>query len=97
MWNREFIDAPVVTKQRQPTSTCQGVSDIVRFALGQYRMLYALLASCGPLRVEEALGLEIGKHISEDFRTFYIVQKAKAGEIQPYLKTINGEREIDLC
>jgi hypothetical protein len=60
-------------------------------------MLYALLSGCGPLRVGEALGLEIDKHISPDFRTLYIVQKAKCGEIQQYLKTKNGEREIDLC
>jgi len=44
-----------------------------------------------------ALGLEIGKHISEDFRSLYIVQKAKRGVIQPYLKTKNGAREVDLC
>jgi hypothetical protein len=50
-----------------------------------------------PLRAGEALGLEIDKHISEDFRTLYIVQKAKRGEIQPYLKTENGTREVDLC
>jgi ATP-dependent DNA helicase RecG len=60
-------------------------------------MLYALLAGCGPMRVGEALGLEIDKHISSDFRTLYIRQKAKRGLIQPYLKTQNGERDIDLC
>ena len=60
-------------------------------------MLYELLAGCGPLRVGEALGLEIEKHISKDFRTLTIVQKAKRGEIQPYLKTINGKRKVDLC
>jgi integrase len=43
------------------------------------------------------LGIEIGKHISEDFHTIYVVQKAKRGEIQPYLKTKNGERQVDLC
>jgi hypothetical protein len=43
------------------------------------------------------LGLEIGKHISADFRTLYVMQKAKRGEIQPYLKTKNGAREVDLC
>lgn len=96
-WNEEFIDAPLVKGQRQPTSTCAGVSDIVLFAFGQYRMLYALLAGCGPLRVGEALGLEIDKHISEDFRTLTIEQKAKRGLIQPYLKTVNGLRQIDLC
>ncbi len=96
-WNEEFIDAPLVKHQRQPSTTCAGMSDILLFARGQYQVLYALLAGCGPLRAGEALGLEIDKHISEDFRTLYIVQKAKRGEIQPYLKTKNGTREVDLC
>jgi len=60
-------------------------------------MLYALLAGCGPLRAGEALGIEIDKHISRDFRTLTISQKAKCGEIQPYLKTKNEERQVDLC
>jgi len=55
-----------------------------------------LLAGCGPLRAGEALGLEL-QHISSDFRTLSIVQKAKRGLLQPYLKTRNGEREVDLC
>lgn len=96
-WNGAYIDAPVVKDQRQPSSTCAGISDIVLFATGQERMLYALLAGCGPLRVGEALGLEIDKHISSDFRTLQIVQKAKRGEIQDHLKTINGNRLVDLC
>ena len=96
-WNEEFIDAPSINKQKQPTSDCAGISDILLYALGQYRVLYALLAGCGPMRAGEALGLEVGKHISEDFRTLYIRQKAKRGEIQQHLKTINGERDIDLC
>jgi len=51
----------------------------------------------GLLRAGEALGLEIGKHVSQDCRTLYIRQKAKRGIIQPYLKTQNGERDVDLC
>jgi hypothetical protein len=43
------------------------------------------------------MGLEIGKHMSKDYRTLYIRQKAKRGVIQPYLKTQNGVRDIDLC
>jgi hypothetical protein len=96
-WNEEFIDAPTVKHQRQPSTNKEGMESILREATGQYRALYALLAGCGPLRVGEALGLEIGKHISEDCRTFSIQQKAKRGKIQPYLKTENGEREVDLC
>ncbi len=96
-WNQEYIDAPLVKNQRQPSSTCAGISDILLLALGQYRILYALLAGCGPLRAGEALGLEVNKHISPDFHTLYVVQKAKRGEIQPYLKTTAGTREVDLC
>jgi len=43
------------------------------------------------------LGLEIDKHISSDFHTLTVTQKAKRGIIQPYLKTKNGIREVDLC
>lgn len=96
-WNHEYIDAPAVRNQRQPTTDCAGISNIILFATGQYRMLYALLAGCGPLRIGEALGLEIDKHISSDFRTLTIVQKVKCRRIQDYLKTAAGERQVDLC
>ncbi len=73
------------------------MTKILEKSTGQYRVLYALLAGCGPLPAGEALGLEVDKHISPDFRTLYIQQKAKRGEIQPYLKTKSGERQVDLC
>jgi hypothetical protein len=73
------------------------MTQILEKTTGQYRMLYALLAGCVPLRAGEALGLEIDKHISPDFRTLHIQQKAKRGVIQPYLKTKSGEREVDIC
>jgi len=63
---------------------------ILRAAEDDYRVLYALLAGCGPMRAGEALGLEIDKHISDDFRTLYVRQKAKRGKIQPYTKTQSG-------
>lgn len=96
-WNEEFIDAPLVKHQKQPSTDKKGMESILKEAAGRYRVLYALLAGCGPLRAGEALGLEIGKHISEDCRTLYIRQKAKRGDIQPYMKTQNGERDVDLC
>lgn len=98
-WKAEIIDAPRVVRsqQRQPTTDCAGLSDILFFASGQFRVLYALLAGCGPLRAGEALGLEIDKHISEDFRTLHVVQQAKRGEISGRLKTENGKRDVDLC
>jgi hypothetical protein len=96
-WNRKIIDAPPVRNQRQPSTDAEGISAIIKAATGQYRVLYTLLAGCGPMRAGETLGLEIGKHISGDCRTLYIRQKAKRGLIQPYLKTQNGERDVDLC
>ena len=79
-------------QQKQPSSDCAGISDILLYALGQYPVLYALLAGYGPTCAGEALGLEAGRHISEDLRTLYIRQKAKRGEIQQYLKTRNLAR-----
>jgi hypothetical protein len=106
-WNEEFIDAPVVKHQRQPSTDREGMEAILKEANEQYRVLYALLAGCGPMRAGEALGLEIDKHISEDCRTLYIRQKAKRGILQPYTKTrsgtevnLDGEyigRDVDLC
>ena len=98
-WKAEIIDAPRVVRsqQRQPTTECASLSDVLLFASGQFRVLYALLAGCGPLRAGEALGLEIDKHISEDFRTLHVVQQAKRGEISDHLKTENGKRDVDLC
>lgn len=52
-WNEQYIDAPMVGKQRQPTSTCAGVSDIVLFASGQHRYFmrpWLAVASCGRAR-----------------------------------------------
>jgi len=106
-WNEDYIDAPVVKHQRQPSTDRGGMEAILREATGQYRVLYALLAGCAPMRAGEALGLEIGKHISSDCRTLYIRQKAKRGILQPYTKTrsgtelnLDGEcigRDVDLC
>jgi len=106
-WKEEFIDTPIVQYQRQPSTDKAGMEAILKEATGQYRMLYALLAGCGPLRAGEALGLEIGKHVSQDCRTLYIRQKAKRGIIQPWTKTQSGTqvqcdgeaigRDVDLC
>jgi Phage integrase, N-terminal SAM-like domain len=80
-WNDEYIDAPLIGEQNQPSTTSEGMTKILGSSSGQYRVLYALVGGCGPLRVGEALGIEINKHISPDFRTLYIRQKAKRGEI----------------
>jgi len=93
-WNHEFIDMPVVENQNQPTFSAETVTSIIAKADGQERILYALLAGTG-LRVGEALGLEIGKHISEDCRTLYIRQSVWQGDTQTP-KTENSKRDVDL-
>jgi integrase len=62
---------------------------------GREQMLFVLLGATG-MRIGEALGLEIEKHISSDFSTLHIRQKVWRGQIQPFLKSENGIRDVDL-
>jgi integrase len=71
------------------------MSAIVQNATGQYRVLYALLAGSG-LRIGEALGLEVGKHISNEGRTLNIRQSVWEGITQKP-KTASAVRDVDLC
>jgi integrase len=48
------------------------------------------------LRIGEALGLEIDKHISQDFLTISIEQKARHCKIEKRLKTASASRQVDL-
>ena len=94
-WNHEFIDLPEVKNQRQPTHPSEMMKAIAAGSEGREQMLYVLLGAAG-MRFGEALGLEIEKHISDDFSTLHIRQKAWNGRVQPFLKTENGIRDIDL-
>ncbi len=97
-WNHEFIDfidLPEVKNQRQPTHTSEMMTAIAGGSKGREQMLYVLLGATG-MRIGEALGIEIEKHIADDFSTLQIRQKAWNGFIQPFLKTDNGLRDIDL-
>jgi integrase len=94
-WNHEFIDLPEVKNQRQPTHTSEAMTAIAVGSKGRERMLYILLGATG-MRIGEALGIEIDKHITDDFSTVQIRQKAWRGSIQLFLKTDNGLRDIDL-
>ena len=93
-WNHEFIDLPEVKNQRQPTFTSAVMEAIAGGSKGREQMLFVLLGATG-MRIGEALGLEIDKHVSSDFSTLHIRQKAWRGQIQPFLKSENGNRDID--
>jgi len=75
-WDDDFIDAPEIDVQKQPTVDREEMEAILREAQEPYLTLYSLLAGCGPMRPGEALGLDI-RAIHPDFRTLDIVQKAK--------------------
>lgn len=59
------------------------------------RMLFILCAAAG-LRIGEALGMEIDKHLSSDFSTISIRQKARHCRIEQRLKTPSAQRDVDL-
>lgn len=93
-WDKDFLDLPIVTYSRQPSFKQEEVTEIVSKAEGQFRVLYAILAGTG-LRIGEAFGLEIGKHISPDCSTIIVEQSVWNGKVQSP-KTSNAKREIDL-
>jgi integrase len=97
-WNHEFIDMPVVDKSKQntPHFSSEVISGILASSQGHKQMFCALLAGTG-LRAGEALGLEIDKHISEDFRTLRIRQKVRRAKLEHFLKTDAGRRDVDFC
>ena len=94
-WNHEFIDLPDVRDQRQPTFTSKAMKAITARADEREQALYVLLGASG-MRFGEALGIEIDKHLSDDYSTVHIRQKVWNGRIQSFLKTENGVRDVDL-
>jgi integrase len=93
-WNSDFIDLPLIRKQRQPSVTPEIMSAIVSKASGQYRVLYAFLAITG-LRIGEALALEIDKHFSTGLSIVDVRQSVWNGVVQTP-KTDNAVREVDM-
>jgi hypothetical protein len=86
-WNHEFIDLPVVDKSRQnaPSISSDIMTGLAAWKHTREQMLFILCAAAG-LRISEALGLEIDKHISEDFLTIFIRQKAVGARLRIGLK-----------
>jgi integrase len=82
-------------KQRRPCFTVEVMNHLANSLTikPQMRMLFILCGASG-LRVGEALGMRIEKILDNGSRII-IDEKAWRGEIHDYLKTENGEREID--
>jgi integrase len=97
-WKKMGLVIPKVNKkkQRRPCFTREVMSHLANSPTikPKMRMLFILCGASG-LRIGEALGIRIGK-IFDDGSRIMIDEKAWRGEMHDYLKTENGEREIDL-
>jgi integrase len=93
-WDEEFLDIPAIRKQNTPCFTGAQVTLIVARASGQYRVMFAVLAASG-LRFGEILGLKI-ENVRDGGQRLIIVEKNWKGVQQDFLKTINGERTVEL-
>lgn len=96
-WNNEFVDMPIVKKSSQntPSFSREIMSGLALWKHSRERMLFILCGAAG-LRVGEALGLRIDRHISDDFRTLTIAQKVRHCVVEGRLKNENAARQIDL-
>jgi Phage integrase family len=96
-WNHEFIDMPIVDKAKQntPSFSSEVMSGLANWKEERERMVFILCGATG-LRIGEALGLEIDKHISPDFLTIRIKQKVRHCQVEETLKTASAFRKVDL-
>ena len=96
-WNHEFMDVPLVKKSKQntPSFSSEIMAGLAKWKKPKERMLFVLCGSAG-FRISEALGIEIDKHISSDFRTISVRQQARHCKVKTRLKTTNAVRDVDL-
>lgn len=87
-WNHEFIDLPVVeqSEQNRPSFSSEIMTGLAKYRRPREQMLF-VLASAGGLRIGEALGIEIDKHLSADCLTITVEQKARRGRVEHRVKT----------
>src|SRR5208283_1894136 len=95
--NHEFMDVPLVKKSKQNTPSFRSeiMAGLAKWKKPKERMLFVLCGSAG-FRISEALGIEIDKHISSDFRTISVRQQARHCKVKTRLKTTNAVRDVDL-
>jgi integrase len=96
-WNHEFMDVPLVEKSKQntPSFSSEIMAGLAKWKKPKERMLFVLCGS-GGFRISEALGIEIDKHISSDFRTISVRQQARHCKVKARLKTTNALRDVDI-
>jgi len=96
-WNHEFMDVPLVEKSKQntPSFSSEVMTGLAKWKKAKERTLFILCGATG-LRISEALGIEIGKHISSDFRTICVRQQARHCKVKEKLKTRNAPRDVDI-
>ncbi len=96
-WNAEFIDMPLVeeSKQNRPSFSSEIMSGLAKYRRMRERMVF-IVAGAGGVRIGEALGIEIDKHLSSDCSTIRLSQKARHCRVENRLKTPNACREVDL-
>jgi integrase len=96
-WNHEFIDMPIVepSEQNRPSFSSEIVTGLAKYRRAREQMVF-IVAAAGGLRIGEALGLEIDKHLSADCSTLTIKQKARQDRLEGRLKTPSAIRQVDL-
>jgi integrase len=94
-WNHEFIDMPIVeqSEQNRPSLSPEIMTRLAIYRHPREQMLFVL---AGGLRIGEALGVEIDKHLSADCSTITVEQKARRGRVERRVKSVNAKREVDL-
>jgi integrase len=88
---------PAVDKKEQnrPSFDGETVTALIATAANPTVQLLSVILAATGLRPGEALGVRIEK-ILDEHTQIVVDQKAWRNEIQTFLKTPNGEREIDL-
>jgi hypothetical protein len=83
------------SEQNRPSFSSEIMSGLAKYRAAREQMLF-IVAGAGGLRVGEALGIEIDKHLSADCSTVSIEQKPRRGRVESRLKTTNAKRQVDL-
>lgn len=96
-WNHDFIDLPIVdaSEQNRPSFSSEIMTGLAKYRWPREQMLFVLAGAAG-LRIGEALGIEIDKHLTPDCSTITVEQKARRGRIERRVKTANAKRQVDL-